>query len=48
MALEYGSILAGGGGAVIGFYSHPLEAELYYLRTDVGGAYRWEKTNDKK
>lgn len=37
----------GGGGYVTGFVIHPLDSSIKYMRTDVGGAYRWDEDNNK-
>ncbi len=39
----YGQVSAGGGGFVTGVFS-TCEENVYYARTDVGGAYRWDES----
>lgn len=39
---EYDSMSIGGGGFVAGIISCPTKKNLYYARTDVGGAYRYD------
>lgn len=41
-AQTYGNLQMGGGGFISGIITSKTEKDLIYLRTDVGGAYRWD------
>lgn len=40
-AYRWSQATVGGGGYITGVYPHPTELDLVYLRTDMGGFYRW-------
>jgi hypothetical protein len=40
------SVRIGGGGYTTGMLVHPSDANTVYVRTDVGGAYRWNSGNN--
>jgi len=41
------NVVVGAGGYVSGIFADPNEKGLFYIRTDMGGAYRWDLVNSR-
>ena len=44
-AYQWKNVQVGGGGYVTGVYLHPLQQDLVYIKTDIGGFFRWNSIN---
>ncbi len=47
VSYEWGNVEIGGGGFVSGVISDPNDENVFYVRTDVGGAYRWDESGQR-
>ena len=47
IAYRYGNLPIPGGGYVTGFMFHPLEKDVLYIRTDIGGSYKFDYNSQR-
>lgn len=46
-SFSWSTVEIGGGGFVSSIVASPIEQNLFYARTDVGGAYRWDQVTKR-
>ena len=44
---NWNQVPIGGGGYIIGMQVHPMDGDVRYFRTDIGGAYRWNPASQR-